>query len=142
MTYERPEEMIVVQAAHRLVLEVYRLTGGFPKSEMFGLISQMRRAAVSVPANICEGKARGSTKEILRFVQIGRASLSELDYLVMLAKDLKYISLDEYVKFQVMSHEVGKMTAGMLSYYRKQLPAVRSPLPLNLKPFHPKRSDC
>ena len=75
----------------RLVRVVYSLTGDFPSEERFGLVSQMRRAAVSVPANIAEGAARGSKAEFSRFLLISRASLIELDTLLWLSKDLGFV---------------------------------------------------
>jgi four helix bundle protein len=116
MSFERPEEMVVVQRAHKLVLEVYRVSKRFPREELFGMTSQMRRAAVSVPSNICEGKARGNSREIVRFLHIARASLSELDYLCLLARDLDYITPDDYTNLQGLSKEVGKMTAAILVF--------------------------
>ena len=75
----------------RLTQEVYALTSTFPKEELFGLSSQMRRAAVSVPSNIAEGSARNSTKELIHFLSIATGSLSELDTQLELAKRLGYI---------------------------------------------------
>lgn len=76
----------------RLVKQVYTLTRSFPDDEKFGLTSQMRRSAISVPSNIAEGAARGTAKEFVRFLQVARASLMELDTQVWLAKDLEYLS--------------------------------------------------
>lgn len=79
------------QQAHRFVLETYELTINFPKHELFGLISQFRRAAVSIPANIAEGYKRLSKTEKLRFFNIAQASLEECRYYIILSTDLKYI---------------------------------------------------
>lgn len=79
------------QEAMKLAEEIYRMTGGFPKEEVYGLISQMRRAAVSVPSNIAEGAARGGAKEFLHFLLISRGSLSELETQLMLATKLGYM---------------------------------------------------
>ena len=85
----------------QLVKEVYRVTGSFPNSEAFGLVSQMRRAAVSVPSNIAEGAARSSSKEFSHFLGIARGSLSELETQIAISKELGYLSdseaLDELV---------------------------------------------
>jgi len=82
------------QKAIELVERVYAETREFPKEELFGLTSQMRRAAVSVPANIAEGAARSGTKELVRFLSIAEASLSELDTHVEIALRLGYLKND------------------------------------------------
>jgi four helix bundle protein len=73
-----------------LVKEIYRITAGFPPSELYGLTSQMRRAAVSIPSNIAEGAARNGTKEFIQFLAISRGSLSELETQLLIAIDLGY----------------------------------------------------
>jgi len=84
------QDLVVWQEAHKLVLEIYRTTSNFPSHELYGLVSQMRRAAVSVPANIVEGFKRRGTADKLRFYNISEASLEELKYYLILAKDLEY----------------------------------------------------
>lgn len=76
----------------RLVREVYRITANFPAAEQFGLTSQLRRAAVSVPPNIAEGAGRGGRLELIRFLTIARGSLAELDTQIWIARDLGYLS--------------------------------------------------
>jgi four helix bundle protein len=78
--------------AMRLVREVYRITERFPDSERFGLISQMRRAAVSAPSNVAEGAARSGRIELVRFLTIARGSLAELDTQVWIARDLNHLA--------------------------------------------------
>jgi four helix bundle protein len=85
-------DLLVWQEAHKLTLLVYRTTEAFPKSEQFGLTSQMRRAAVSVPANIVEGFKRTSGTEKVRFYNIAEASLEEFKYDLILSKDLSFAS--------------------------------------------------
>ena len=87
---KRFEDLIVGQKAHALVLAVYHLSAGFPKSEVYGLVSQLRRAAVSVPANIAEGFKRRKKPEKLRFLNIAQGSLEEARYFLILARDLRY----------------------------------------------------
>ena len=73
-------KLVVWEKAHKLVLEVYRVTMTFPKEELFGLTSQIRRASASIPANIAEGSGRGSDAEMARFLHIALGSASELEY--------------------------------------------------------------
>jgi four helix bundle protein len=89
---ENFRDLEVWKKAHQIVLAVYRLTKDFPTDERFGLVSQMRRAAVSVPANIAEGFKRQSKAEKVRFYNISEASLEELKYFFILSKDLAYLS--------------------------------------------------
>ncbi len=86
------QDLIVWQKSHRLVLEIYRITAGFPSDERFGLTSQLRRAAVSVPANIAEGFRKRSRAEKARFLNIAHASLDEARYYLILAKDLRFLN--------------------------------------------------
>jgi four helix bundle protein len=86
------EDLVVWRKAHALVLQVYRATRGFPRSEMYGLTSQMRRAAVSIPSNIVEGFKRSTLQEKLRFLNISQSSLEELRYQLILARDLEYLN--------------------------------------------------
>ena len=112
------EDLRVWQSAHALVLAVYCLTKTFPKEEMVGLTSQMRRAAFSVPANIAEGFGRSGKKEKANFYNIAMGSLSELRYFFILSKSLGYAS--EISDFQVSC----RLTAKML---QRLLAAVKGP---------------
>lgn len=84
------EDLIVWQKSHALVLEVYRISKGFPREEVFGLTSQLRRAAVSIPSNIVEGFNRQGTADKLKFYNYAEASLEETRYQLMLASDLDF----------------------------------------------------
>jgi four helix bundle protein len=86
------KDLDVWKEAITLVTEIYNLTANFPDSERFGLTSQMRRAAVSVPSNIAEGAARGTNKEYVRFLNISLGSLSEIETQILISKNLEYIS--------------------------------------------------
>jgi four helix bundle protein len=86
----------VWRRGHELTLAMYRATATFPSSELYGLTSQIRRAAASIPANIAEGCGMASTAELGRFVQIAMGSASELEYHLMLAHDLEYLKNDRY----------------------------------------------
>lgn len=84
------QQLDVWRAAHSLVLEIYRFTSKLPAEERFGLVPQMRRAAVSVPANIAEGFKRRGAKDKIRFYNVSQASLEELNYYLVLCRDLEY----------------------------------------------------
>ena len=84
------EDLVVWQKSHNLVLKIYRLTQSFPRNELFGLVSQIRRSAVSVPANIAEGFRRKGKADKLRFFNISQASLEETRYYLILTNDLEY----------------------------------------------------
>lgn len=81
---------------HRMTLQIYEITKSFPQEEVYGLTSQMRRASASVPTNIAEGCGRNSDTELTKFLIIAMGSTSELEYQLLLAKDLGYLSLQDY----------------------------------------------
>ncbi|MGD0224477.1 MAG: four helix bundle protein [Terriglobia bacterium] len=112
MPIERFEQLDVWQAAHHLVLQIYRFTQKFPNEEKFGLVSQMRRAAVSVPANIAEGFKRRGLADKSRFYNIAQASLEELRYYVVLCHDLDYRNGDEGISER--AENVSKMLYGLV----------------------------
>jgi len=89
------KDLIVWQKSIDFVTKVYKETGSFPKQEMYGLISQLRRAAVSVPSNIAEGAARKTDKEYVRFLFIARASASEIETQLLISENLGYIKIGE-----------------------------------------------
>ena len=93
---EKYEDLRVWQLSHKLSLDVYKITGKFPKSEVYGLSSQVRRACSSVSANIVEGYYRRSKKEFLQFLYIARASAGEVTCFLILASDLRYITNKKY----------------------------------------------
>lgn len=107
------------QEAVGLVELVYRVTRTFPSSEAYGLSSQLRRAAVSVPSNIAEGYARSSTRDLLRFLSIAAGSLSELDTLIELAQRLGYLNDTEELRNTV--EEVSGMLMGLQTSLRRRL---------------------
>jgi four helix bundle protein len=89
-------DLKVWQEAHKLALDVYKITENFPKQEIFGLTSQLRRAAVSVSSNIAEGFGRASPKEKLHFYSIARGSVYEIQSQLMLSKDLNYFNFETF----------------------------------------------
>lgn len=100
-------------------MRIYRISGHFPKQEDYCLTSQMRRAAISIPANIAEGYTRANQKEQLRFYNIADASLSELQYFILLARDLGYINEDEAREIYSQSRELGKVLGGWIRSQEK-----------------------
>ena len=94
---------------------VYEITRKFPKDELYGLVSQIRRAAVSVPSNIAEGAARATIKEFVQFLYISRGSLSELETQIILSKKFGYIEQNEEVLELIV--EIRKMLWGLIRYY-------------------------
>ena len=112
--FESFDKLLVWQRAHSLVLKIYEVTNSFPKEEIWGLTSQIRRSAVSVPSNIVEGKARGSRKDFKRFLLIARGSLEEVKYQSLLAKELKYMNEEQYEEITVMIEDVGRLLGGMI----------------------------
>ncbi len=103
------KDLIVWQKSYQLVLDVYAKTKLFPKEEMFGLTSQMRRASISIPSNIAEGNSRGSKKEYVQFLRIAFASGAELETQLLLCKDLGLIKDKDYITMDILLTEVMKM---------------------------------
>jgi len=109
------EDLIVWRKSHELSLLIYKITKNFPNDEKFGLISQMRRAAVSVSANIAEGFKRRGYKNKINFYNISQSSLTELHNYMILAKDLKYIDQNLLDIFKPYLKEIGMMLNGLIS---------------------------
>ncbi len=112
-------DLIVWQKAIDLVSEIYRLTINFPKEEIFGLVSQMRRAAVSIPSNIAEGHARLSRKEYQYFLGNSRGSLAELETQIIIARNLDFLKEPEMQRLLDQAAELGRILNGLLSSLRK-----------------------
>lgn len=108
----------VWQKAHLLALAIYQVTMSFPSAEKFGLISQMRRASVSIPANIAEGCGRTGDAQLAQFMQISMGSASELEYHLLLAHDLKFLPTPEYQRLHEQTLEVKRMLAAFLKQLR------------------------
>jgi len=114
-------ELRVWQRSLDLVMEVYRSTKGFPKDEVYGLVSQMRRAAVSVSSNIAEGKGRSSDKELVVFLCHARGSVLEVETQALIAKRLGYFGDDVEERLQGLTAEVGKLLNGLINSLRKSI---------------------
>lgn len=108
----------VWEKAHHLALEVYRVTATFPKGETFGLTSQMRRAAVSVPSNVAEGCGRHGQRELTRFLQVAGGSASELEYQLLLSKELGYISEADHRSLKDQVRQIRRMIAAFTETLR------------------------
>jgi four helix bundle protein len=110
-------DLIAWQKAKSLALDVYRCTGRFPRDEIYGLSSQMRRAAVSVPSNIAEGKGRYSKKEFVQFLYHARGSLLELETQVSIAHDLEYLDLLVFENLESQTEELGRILNGLINRF-------------------------
>jgi four helix bundle protein len=113
------KELKVWQKAHILVLQVYKITQNFPARELYCLTSQMRRAAISIAANIVEGKKRNTANDFAHFINMADTSLEELKYYFILSKDLEYISTEKMNVLMSMAEEVGLMLNGLEKVLQK-----------------------
>lgn len=104
--------------SHGLTLRIYELTPQFPREEIYGLTSQMRRACASVPTNIAEGCGRETPADFARFLQIAVGSASETEYLILLAHDLKYLNADQYAELIDEIVSIKKMLTALLKNVR------------------------
>ncbi|HEX2920277.1 MAG TPA: four helix bundle protein [Bacteroidales bacterium] len=113
------KDLIVWQKAHLLVIEIYKLSHTFPDNEKFGLITQLRRSAMSVPSNIVEGKSKKTDKEFLSFLYNSRGSLEETRYHLLLAKDLGYNDEKQYNSVESLSTEVSFLLNSLITSISK-----------------------
>jgi four helix bundle protein len=112
---QRFTELKVWQRAHALVLEVYRITAGFPTDERFALTSQLRRAVTSVPTNIAEGSRRQGRQDYARYLNIAQGSAAEAEYLLILSRDLGHLSPAAFDRLASELDEVARMLHGLRS---------------------------
>ena len=110
-------KLIVWQKADEFAFQVYTATRNFPKDEIYGIISQLRRAALSVPTNIVEGYGRGGRRELKQFLNIALGSLAETRYLLDFSLRLKYLNSTTYAQLQDLAEEVGKL---LWKFYKAQ----------------------
>lgn len=106
---QRFTELKVWQRSHALVLQIYRLTSTFPTDERFGLVAQLRRAALSVPTNIAEGSKRQGGQEYARFLNIAEGSLAETEYLLLVSRDLAYAATEIVRSLLSETDEIARM---------------------------------
>ena len=110
------KDLEVWQKSIALVTEVYSVSASFPKEEMYGLVGQVRRAAISVPSNIAEGAARQSNKEYIQFLHVALGSLMELDTQLVIANNLNFLSNQSLNNIQLKIEDIGKMLNGLIKY--------------------------
>lgn len=120
------KDLIAWQKAMALVTDVYASTAAFPRQEIYGLTNQLRRAAVSVPSNIAEGKGRLSKREYVQFLSRARGSLLELDTQLHIARNLGYLTETNFHRLSATAEEVGRVLNGLLSAIVKQLDSPES----------------
>ncbi len=116
----RYSDLKVWKAAHGLTLDIYRATAIFPNSELYGLTSQIRRASASIGANLAEGSGRRSRAELARFASIAAGSANELEYHLLLSKDLGYISQEVYAQLSSRLADVGRMLNRLVDSLRSR----------------------
>ncbi len=107
-------DLKVWEKAHEVALVCYRVTANFPKHEIFGIVTQIKRAGSSVAANIAEGCGRGSNAEFQRFLHIAMGSASELEYHLLLSRDLRFLEAEDHDRTQTQVVEVKRMLAGLI----------------------------
>ena len=115
-------DLIAYQKAYQLTLDIYKSTKRFPKEELFGIVSQMRRSAVSIPCNISEGYCRNHRKEYVQFLNIALGSCGELETLLSLSKDLGYLSQSEFENLYGSRAEVSRILWKLADSLRKRQP--------------------
>lgn len=111
------KDLIVWQKSIRLCKVIYKLTEKFPKEEMYGLTSQMRRCSVSIPSNIAEGRNRGTRKNFAQFLRIALGSASELETQIEIAKELAYITNKDCIEAESLLNEISKMIMSLIKKF-------------------------
>ncbi len=112
------KELLVWKKSVELVTEIYEISAKFPSEEKFGLISQIRRAAVSIPSNIAEGNSRRSSADYIQFLKIARGSAAELETQIVISKNLGFIDDDKCDEFCEKITEIMKMMNGLINYLK------------------------
>lgn len=115
-------DLRVWQEGHKLVVEIYKITQSFPKEEIFGLTSQIRRCVVSITSNIAEGFSRQSFKEKVQFYSISLGSVTELQNQLLIAQDLGFITNNDFSKLADQTITIHKMTNGLIKSSRNSIP--------------------
>lgn len=113
------KDLQIWQWSRKLAVKIYSITKSFPKEEIFGMTSQLRRAGVSIPSNIAEGHRRGTDKEFIQFLNIARGSLAEVETQIIIANDIKFIEDSITEEMVIEINEIGKMINGLISSLTK-----------------------
>jgi four helix bundle protein len=113
-------DLQVWQKSHDLTLKVYEHTQAYPKQEIYGLVSQLRRSSASIPTNIAEGCGRRGNGEFHKFLQIATGAASEVEYQLLLSKDLQYLSMEDYSKLSEAVVEVKRMLASLINKVERE----------------------
>jgi four helix bundle protein len=108
------KKLKVWEKSHFAVLEIYKTTENFPSKEMYGLVSQIRRSVISIPANIAEGSGKISDNDFARFLQISLGSTNEIEYYLLLSKDLKYITEEVFKNLNSVLNEIKSMLISLI----------------------------
>lgn len=116
------QQLTVWQKSFDLSIKIFRITGKFPKSELYGLVSQMRRCAVSIPSNIAEGYTRGHRQEYLQFLRMAFASGAELETQLLISKELGFLNLKDFGEISSLLTEVQKMLNKLISALNQPKP--------------------
>lgn len=127
MSFKGHYDLAVWQKAMDFVVACYKACERFPKTEVYGLCSQLQRSAVSVPANIAEGQGRDSTREFLRHLSIAYGSLTEAETHILIAKRLGYVDAAHVETLQAQSDEIGRMLNGLMASLRRKLRPEATP---------------
>lgn len=112
------KSLVVWQKSHQFVLNMYGVLKQYPADEKFGLITQLKRAVVSIPTNIAEGCGRGTDKDFARFIQMALGSSSEVEYLLLLSYDLSFITNEQFTANSLAVQEIKKMLTALLRSLR------------------------
>jgi four helix bundle protein len=120
MKMQSYRDLIAYQKAYQLTLDIYRCTKAFPKDELFGIVSQMRRSAVSIPCNISEGYCRNHRKEYVQFLNIAFGSCGELETLLSLSKDLGYLANSDFENLYESQKDISRLLWKLIASLRNR----------------------
>lgn len=120
MVIQSFKDLEVWQIARSLVVSIYQLTKTFPKEEIYGLTSQIRRAAISIPSNIAEGRGKRTTGDFIRFLNVAYGSSAELETQLLISQDLDYVDETTLIPILNRLHQINRMLNGLINSLEKQ----------------------